>query len=125
MIKRSIKLNGKHITANQSWKEIDNRKIYFRSDWEYQFAVYLQQLKASDAIQNWEFEPKTFWFDAIKRGVRSYKPDFRITNTDGTHYWVEVKGYMDAKSKTKIKRLRKYYPEEILHVVDKDWFEKR
>ena len=42
---------------------------------------------------------------------------------DGFQYWIEVKGYMDAKSATKIKRFRKYYPGELLEVVEKDWFE--
>jgi formylmethanofuran dehydrogenase subunit A len=49
-------------------------------------------------------------------------PDFLVTKTDGTTYWVEVKGYMDAKSLTKIKRFKKYYPLETLVVVDADWF---
>ena len=72
----------------------------------------------------WEHEPSTFWFENIKRGVRSYLPDFRVWNVDGTHYWVEVKGYMDSKSKTKIKRFKKYYPNEPIYIVDKEWFRK-
>ena len=124
-VTRRIKLNGHRITAHQGWKEIDGRKIYFRSDWEFQFAVYLQGLKAAGGIKDWEHEPKTFWFDAIKRGTRSYLPDFKVTNHDGSWHWVEVKGYMDAKSLTKIKRFRKYYPEEALYIIDQKWFQKK
>lgn len=120
IVKRKIK--GKTYTAHQSWKEIDGREIFFRSDWEYKFALWLQGLKAKHVIQNWEHEPETFWFNAIKRGVRSYTPDFKVVNPDGSHYWVEVKGYMDAKSRTKLKRFRKYYPTEQLVLADKDWF---
>lgn len=37
-------------------------------------------------------------------------------------YWVEVKGYYDPRSITKIKRFKKYFPEEELRVVDKKFF---
>ena len=88
------------------------------------FAFYLQLLKRAEEILDWEYEPHTFWFEGIKRGCVSYKPDFRIFKKDGKHYWVEVKGYMDAKSKTKIKRFAKYFPEEELRIIDKSWFSK-
>lgn len=96
------------------------REIYFRSTWEYSYAKHLQVLKENGQIIDWFHEPKTFWFEKIKRGVRSYLPDFKILSKDGTHYWVEVKGYMDAKSATKIKRFKKYYPEEKLQIVSKN-----
>ncbi len=122
--KRKIRVGGvkKIYTAHQSWQEIDGRKIFFRSNWEHKFAKHLQKLKELNSIQDWEHEPQTFWFNEIKRGVRSYMPDFKITHSDGSHYWVEVKGYMDAKSKTKIRRFKKYYPGEQLVVVDQKWF---
>lgn len=124
VVKRKIKIGTKRreFKAHQGWREIDGRKIYFRSDWEYKFAKWLQSLKESNAIKDWDHEPETFWFNEIKRGTRSYLPDFKVTNPDGTHYWVEVKGYMDAKSKTRIKRFRKYYPREPLMIADAEWF---
>ena len=111
--------------AKQGWREVGGKEIYFRSKWELDYANYLQSLKDYSLISEWEYEPKTFWFEEIKRGTRSYLPDFKITRTDKTHYWVEVKGYMDAKSKTKIKRFRKYYPEEELFLVQGDFFRNR
>lgn len=110
--------------ANQGWHEISGRKFYFKSDWEVKFAKFLQFLKEQKHIHEWEYEPQTFWFDEIKRGIRSYLPDFKIINLDATYYWVEVKGYMDRKSRTKIKRFKKYYPQEQLVVIDKEWFDK-
>jgi len=108
----------------QGYRHVGDRNIYFRSNWEYRYALYLQFLKEQGVIQEWEHEPKTFWFELIKRGVRSYLPDFKIIKDDGTHYWVEVKGYMDSKSKTKLKRFKKYYPEEQLFLADESWFKK-
>jgi len=106
----------------QGWKTIGGRKIYFRSNWEVKFAKYLQWLKEQNQIKEWEHEPETFWFEKIKRGVRSYMPDFKVTRLDDTHYWVEVKGYMDKKSHTKIKRFGLYYPKEQLVIVNEEWF---
>lgn len=96
-----------------------------RSTWEVKFAQHLQQLKHLGHICEWEYEPQTFWFEGIKRGVCSYKPDFKVTMNDSTHHWIEVKGYMDRRSLTKIKRFKKYFPNEELIVIRKDWFIKK
>lgn len=110
------------INTSQGWRTVAGRRIFFRSSWEYNFALYLEFLKEKNQIKAWEHEPQTFWFEKIKRGTRSYLPDFKVTRLDGTHYWAEVKGYMDAKSKTKIKRFKKYYPKEEIFVFDGKWF---
>ena len=105
-------------TSKKAWVTIGGQRFYARSTWESNIAAYFEFLKLKGQIQSWEHEPVTFWFQNIKRGVRSYLPDFRITENDGTIYYVEVKGYLDAKSKTKIKRFRKYYPEFRLDLID-------
>jgi predicted nuclease of restriction endonuclease-like RecB superfamily len=91
---------------------------FFRSSWEANYARYLNFLVAQRIIAKWEYEPDTFWFEAIKRGVRSYLPDFKVTEPNGAVYYVEVKGWMDAKSKTKLKRMKKYHPSVDLRLVD-------
>ncbi len=87
---------------------------YFRSRWEANYARFLNFMNIE-----WSYEKKTFWFMNIKRGVRSYTPDFYLPRTDEYH---EVKGYMDAKSKTKLKRMKKYYPGVKIIVLDNLWF---
>ena len=104
------------------WRNVSEKRIYFRSEWEYAYAKYLQFLKEQKLIAEWEHEPQTFWFENIRRGTRSYLPDFKVTGIDGKHYWAEVKGYFDSKSLTKIKRFKKYYPNEELKIIDKEWF---
>jgi hypothetical protein len=105
-------------TWKASWRVVGGKRIYFRSRWEANYARYLQWLVEQQQITGWEHEPETFWFDAIKRGCVSYLPDFRVTNLDGTIEYHEVKGWMDARSKTKIKRMKKYYPKVKLVVID-------
>lgn len=92
---------------------------HFRSSWEANYARYLNWLQVKGDILRWEFEPDTFWFEAIKRGVRSYLPDFKVWDADGGQpYYVEVKGYMDAKSRTKLKRMKKYHPAVKVELFD-------
>ena len=117
-----MQIHSKRRNTTQGWKEIAGRRIFFRSRWEYIYGAYLEFLKKNGAILEWEHEPKTFWFEGIKRGCVSYKPDFLVTNDDESTEWIEVKGYYDAKSLTKIKRFRKYFPQEKLTVVDSKWF---
>jgi len=83
--------------------------MFFRSAWEANYARYLNWLQSRGDIERWEYEPETFWFEAIKRGVRSYTPDFKVFEKGG-FYFVEVKGWLDPKSKTKLKRMKKYHP---------------
>jgi len=117
-----IHLKNGRATWKQDWAEIGGKRNFYRSKWEYRYALYLEFMKKHKHIVDWEHEPKTFYFEGIKRGTTNYKPDFRVVFPSGNHEWVEVKGYMDSKSVTKIKRMAKYFPEEKLRVVGKEWF---
>ena len=104
--------------SKRGWKTIGQQKYFFRSSWEKNYACYLEWLKNKGEIKNWRFETKTFWFNNIKRGVRSYLPDFEITDKKGNIEYHEVKGWMDKRSQTKINRMAKYYPEVKLIIID-------
>lgn len=105
-------------TWNAGWREIGGIRKYYRSRWEANYARLLQFQLERGEIAKWEHEPETFWFDAIKRGTRSYLPDFRVTGLDGSVTYHEVKGWMDPRSRTKLKRMKKYHPHIKLVVVD-------
>ena len=99
------------------WREIGGKRNYYRSRWEANYARYLEWLKKNGQILDWKHEPETFWFEAIKRGVRSYKPDFRVWELDGQSKLHEVKGWMDLRSKTTLKRMAKYHPTETVIII--------
>jgi hypothetical protein len=107
----------KRTTWKGGWREIGGYKKYYRSRWEANYARFLQWLKETGKIKDWKHEPKTFWFEGIKRGCVSYLPDFWVEELDETVSFHEVKGWMDDRSKTKIKRMAKYYPEVTLIVI--------
>lgn len=91
--------------------------ITVRSAWEANYARYLNFLIQQREVVSWKYETTTFWFEAIKRGVRSYKPDFEVMTKNGIEYH-EVKGWMDARSKTKLNRMRIYHPNVKVVLID-------
>ena len=81
-------------------------KQFFRSKMEANVARYYRYIG-----ELYIYEYKEFEFKGIKRGSRFYKPDFYLPASDS---WVEVKGgYLRSQDKTKLKRFKKYYPEEF------------
>jgi hypothetical protein len=117
-------LTVKRIPTSQSWITVGDNRFYSRSLWERNYARYLDWMKKNSLIYYWEYNTEPFYFPGIKRGVTNYTPDFKIcvNGPDKNVTYSEVKGYMDSKSITKIKRFRKYYPQYPLNVIDKTWF---
>lgn len=111
--KKLAKLAMGRFNGNTKAGKREDIDHHFRSSWEANYARLLN----SKGIK-WEYEPKTFYFEGIKRGSTSYTPDFYLPETDK---WKEIKGWMTKKSKTKLKRFKKYYPEEEkkLELIDK------
>ena len=106
----------------KSGKRADLDNLYVRSAWEANYARYLNFLVKIKDIKKWQYEPDTFIFEAIKRGTRSYMPDFKVFNNDDSIEYHEVKGWMDSKSITRAKRMTKYYPLIKIKLIDKVWF---
>jgi len=117
------RLGLKDPVHKQFWAIIGNKEpIFFRSSWEYYYAIFLEKLRQENKIIDWKHEPKCFWFEGIKRGVVSYLPDFCVTHNNGSEEWVEVKGFFDSQSQTKMKRMAKYHPHINIRLVSGDWF---
>lgn len=92
--------------------------IYFRSSWEANYARYLNLLRKMRIVADWDYEAETFWFDGIKRGTLSYKPDFRVIyRNDPIPEYIEIKGWVTNKDRTKWARMRKYHPAIKLTVI--------
>lgn len=99
---------------SKSGKRSDIGDTYFRSAYEANYARFLNWQKTK-----WEYEVKTFWFEKIKRGTRSYTPDFWLPEEGVFH---EVKGWMDPKSITRMDRMARYYPEVKVIIIGGDFF---
>ena len=106
-------------------KRADLNNRYFRSAWEANYARYLNWLLKKGLVSAWDYEIDRFDFIKIKRGCRSYLTDFKVWDMDNSlPYYVEIKGWLDSKSNTKLKRMAKYYPEiKILLIGPKEYKE--
>ena len=79
--------------------------IHVRSSWEANICRYYRFAEIE-----YIYEYKEFEFRTIKRGNRYYKPDFYLPIID---LWIECKGWFRPEDKTKLRRFKKYYPEEF------------
>lgn len=93
--------NAYQYTKTGYRKDID---MNVRSSWEANFVRVLKIYKI-----DFQFEPTVFSFP-IKRGTKGYTPDFLLKRNND---WIEIKGYLDDKSKIKLKRFKRYYPDEF------------
>ncbi|HJS83537.1 MAG TPA: hypothetical protein VJ742_11960 [Nitrososphaera sp.] len=83
-------------------------KLSVRSNWE---ANFLRILTSYDIP--FEFEPCVFTYP-IKRGNKAYTPDILLP---ASSEWIELKGYFDKNSQIKIRRFKKYYPQEFANLT--------
>jgi len=92
--------------------EVGGKKCRFRSQLEWRFARYLELLKCSGQISEWQYEAAQFCFPDDKWLV-----DFVVQLPGGEIEYYECKGYFDARSRRKIRLLSKYYPEIQINFV--------
>lgn len=83
----------------------DLGSCYFRSNWEANYARILNMLSIE-----WEYEKHSF---PLSDGS-TYTPDFKIDEKK----FVELKGWLDEKSKKKIKLFLEEYPQYELDLID-------
>lgn len=116
----NIQRPGRYGNIQRGYFDINGKNLFFRSKWEANYALYLDFLVKNRQIKNWEYEKDVFIFEKIISGTRTYRPDFKVFNNSGLFEYHEVKGWMDQKSKTKLKRMKTYYPSVKLVLIDRD-----
>ena len=84
----------------------DGIMVWLRSTYEVRYAGILNALGIK-----WDYECKSFYLIDLDS---SYRPDFYLVDYNT---WVEVKGYMTDRDKTKLKSFQLMYPEENLIIV--------
>lgn len=113
----SLATRRPHSTWKAGWREIGGIRAYYRSRWEANYARYLEWSRERGEISGWQHEPEIFWFAEINCGVRSYLPDFRVWENDGSSRLHEVKGWMDDRSRTCLGLMARHYPHEPIILV--------
>lgn len=119
---RAMAMNPENYPQTRSRRGLGGKRSdlgdkYFRSSWEANWARYLNLLVSWKQIREWKYEPVTYEFVGIKRGTKFYTPDFLVTENNGGEYFYEIKGYMDQRSETKLKRMKKYHPKVEIRLI--------
>lgn len=110
----STKIKNKTFANGHSRGKGGYRKdigIYVRSKWEANFARILSYLNVL-----YSYEPKSY----ILSDGTQYTPDF-ITKNGRV---IEIKGWMDKRSKKKIDLFKSEYPNEIFILIDNEKYKK-
>lgn len=98
--------------------EIGGNDYVFKSSWEVEVAKRLHELCLDGFILDWSYESRHFNFDDMKRGTRSYCPDFEVKRLDGSVFYIEVKGWKMERSMKRIRMFQERYPDVELYIID-------
>lgn len=113
-----ITVNNKSVQFQSKIGKREDLGIFVRSGWE---ANCMRVFKSGKfKYSNPVYEPITYSFtDWVppKGAALSYTPDFEVTKGK-KKYLVEVKGnWLRGSDKTKLKRFKKYYPEDFKRLL--------
>ena len=107
---KTVRTASANFARAKKGKRPDVHPTYsFRSATEANVARVFEYTKVK-----WNFEERVFTFPDRKVRPFQYIPDFEVTK--GTKLfpvgWYEVKGWMDSKSRGKLRTFKREYPEE-------------
>ena len=83
--------------------------IKFASKKEMEFAQECDRIGIT-----WFYEPEKWdWVPPKKK----YTPDFKVARKDGSYFFVEYKGYLRPEDRTKMRAIKKQYPDLDIRFV--------
>lgn len=102
--------------GNQIVTDTIGGKTYtYQSKGERKLALYLQLLKDSGYIKDWEHESHKFVFSDT-----SWLIDFTVRNNDDSFEYYEFKGHVEPRTKKLIRLVSEHYPQAKITMVMKD-----
>ena len=125
----SVKKCGtKVVSIRRRYVSSLNQICSLDSNYEYDYALFLDYLYETNAIAGWVRNTTQFGFsEPVNVGVRyedkvikSHRPDFIIFNKDGTYEIHEVKGWQNYRAKAVEAQFKKDYPELVYKIIGKD-----
>lgn len=87
----------------------------YRSKWEWEYARYLDLLKAAKQVDGWWYEEHSF---LIGVGA-SYTPDFLVVWAGNRAEYHEVKGYRREAAMVRLRAAALAHPDEVFVLVTK------
>lgn len=113
-------------TPNHTYSKMGRRsdlgRTKFRSSYEANYARFLNREMELGRVESWSYEPDVFRFHGYDEGPHDYTPDFGVRYTGGAFEYHEIKGFMNGRSKKRLRRMKQQYPDVRIRLVDEDWF---
>lgn len=121
----SEKRSGKQVVSiHRKYVSSLNQICSLDSNYEYNYALYLDYLYDSGQIAGWIRNTTKFGFseevETRGRKQQSYRPDFIVFHKDGTYEIHEVKGWMNERSETVLEQFAKDYSGLKVVIIGKD-----
>ena len=112
------------ISVRRRYVSALNQVCCLDSNYEYNYALYLDYLYETHAIAGWVRNTTAFGFSqpitVRGRAQNAYRPDFIVFCGDGTYEIHEVKGWMNEKSIEVDRQFRRDYPNLQYRLIGKD-----
>jgi len=108
------------VYKNQPGHEtLGGREYFMRSKGERNWSRYLQFCLDNGVYRDIEYEVDLFVFEGVTRAPVCYRPDFKITDSDGSIFYQEYKtvGNFYGSVNTKFRRMHYQYPKTPMELV--------
>lgn len=118
------KCGSKAVSIRRKYVSSLNQVCCLDSNYEYNYALYLDYLYESGQIAGWIKNTTKFGFsseiEVRGRTQKSYRPDFFVFMKNGTYEIHEVKGWMNERSEKVLSQFKKDYGGLCLKIITKD-----
>jgi hypothetical protein len=119
---RSGRTNENAYSRCNGGRRADLGDMFFRSNWEANYARILNLWQEQKKIFCWEYEPLPFRFPRTDRPL-SYTTDFQVWEQEGSdYYYVEIKGQMSKYDQLKQQCMEEHYTDVSIRMIyEKDY----
>lgn len=120
------KVGTKIVSVKRKYVSSLNQICNLDSNYEYDYALYLDYLYEKGEIAGWVRNTTKFYFSRTVEipgrttKQNAYRPDFIIFNKDSTYQIHEVKGWMNDKSQVVCDQFAKDYPNLTYKIITRD-----
>ena len=121
------KIGSKIVSVRRKYLSDLNQICHLDSNYEYNYALYLDFLYSTKKIVGWVRNTTLFGFSkpvevgiGRMKPINSHRPDFIIFANDAKYEIHEVKGWMNEKATKVDEQFRKDYPNLVYKVIGKN-----
>jgi hypothetical protein len=121
-----------YLNFKKQYAVIAGKVWHFDSQYEKNYALYLQYLKEKGEIVDYIKNTTTFPFTekatyvirSVLRFISGYRPDFIVFYADDRYEIHEIKGWKNEKMHAQLEQMEKDYPALSVKIIDKEFIKR-